>query len=65
MALWQCFNLQVEGCRTEDQEVEIQEENDIVSFCMQQVLSYFEDVFEEPKGLPPHRLHDHKIPLRE
>ena len=34
VALWQCFNLQVEGCRTKDQEVEVQEENDTISFCI-------------------------------
>ncbi|KAA3461259.1 reverse transcriptase [Gossypium australe] len=29
----------------------------------QQLLSKFEDVFQVPKELPPHRLHDHIIPL--
>lgn len=29
-----------------------------------QLLSEFEDVFQEPKSLPPQRLHDHHIPFQ-
>ena len=32
---------------------------------LQQLLHNFEDVFAEPKGLPPKRAHDHKIVLKE
>ena len=32
---------------------------------MQNILDSFSDVFEEPKGLPPCRLHDHRIVLKE
>ncbi|KAG8490490.1 hypothetical protein CXB51_013599 [Gossypium anomalum] len=31
---------------------------------LQQLLAYFDDIFQVPKGLPPYRLHDHKIPLK-
>lgn len=29
-----------------------------------QLLSEFEDVFQEPRSLPPQRVHDHHIPLK-
>ncbi|KAL2524544.1 Uncharacterized protein Adt_09598 [Abeliophyllum distichum] len=29
------------------------------------ILIEFDDVFQEPKGLPPERLHDHHIPLKK
>ncbi|XP_012477702.1 uncharacterized protein LOC105793326 [Gossypium raimondii] len=32
---------------------------------LHELLSEFEDIFQVPKGLPPRRLHDHKIPLRD
>jgi hypothetical protein len=30
---------------------------------VQQVLNEYSDVFDDPKTLPPHRFHDHTIPL--
>lgn len=32
---------------------------------IQQLLKEFTAIFEEPKQLPPHRSHDHQIPLKE
>jgi hypothetical protein len=29
----------------------------------QEILQAFADVFQEPEGMPPHRSHDHAIPL--
>ncbi|KAG8495472.1 hypothetical protein CXB51_013116 [Gossypium anomalum] len=31
---------------------------------LQRLLANFDDIFQVPKGLPPYRLHDHKIPLK-
>lgn len=32
---------------------------------MAKILKIYEDVFKEPKGLPPIKTHDHSIPLQE
>lgn len=31
---------------------------------LQRLLADFDDIFQVPKSLPPYRLHDHKIPLK-
>lgn len=33
--------------------------------ALDQLLSDYDDLFQEPHALPPSRLHDHKIPLKE
>ena len=30
-----------------------------------ELITEYQDIFEEPKKLPPHRVHDHKIILKE
>ncbi|KAL4346826.1 hypothetical protein GQ457_17G013770 [Hibiscus cannabinus] len=32
---------------------------------LQQILNAYEDVFQEPQGMPPERVHDHAIVLKE
>ena len=32
---------------------------------LEQLLNDYDDVFQEPSGLPPERLHDHKIILKK
>jgi len=32
---------------------------------LQSLLETYQDLFQEPKGLPPLRAHDHVIPLNE
>ncbi|GKA15840.1 C2H2 and C2HC zinc fingers superfamily protein, putative isoform 1 [Tanacetum coccineum] len=36
-----------------------------VPSCIQRTIQQYKNVFDEPKGLPPVRRHDHKIPLKE
>jgi hypothetical protein len=36
----------------------------ITDAFLQSLLESYQDVFQEPKGLPPLRDHDHKIPLK-
>ena len=38
-------------------------ETSVVPECIQNTIKTFEDVFQEPKGLPPHREFDHAISL--
>ncbi|KAH9735939.1 hypothetical protein KPL71_017914 [Citrus sinensis] len=49
------FSIQVEG--EEAEEVNREPED------LEQVLHHYRKVFDKPKGLPPQREHDHKIPL--
>ncbi|XP_073107342.1 uncharacterized protein [Elaeis guineensis] len=32
--------------------------------ALRSLLKQYEDVFQEPKGLPPQRIHDHRIPIK-
>lgn len=36
-----------------------------ISKAFHSIITKFSDVFEEPKRLPPHRSHDHKIILKD
>ena len=38
---------------------------DSIHEAVQELLEQYEHLFKEPTGLPPHRTHDHKIPLKE
>ncbi|PWA98195.1 hypothetical protein CTI12_AA000110 [Artemisia annua] len=39
--------------------------NEKIPSCIQGTIQQYKNVFDEPKGLPPVRRHDHKIPLKE
>ncbi|XP_020082482.1 uncharacterized protein LOC109706087, partial [Ananas comosus] len=39
-------------------------EEQVIPESIKEILQQFEDVFEEPKGLPPTRRQDHRIPLQ-
>ena len=49
------FSIQVEGEKVEKVNREPED--------LEQVLHHYRKVFDEPKGLPPQKEHDHKIPL--
>ena len=59
----QCFKLQVE-CNSSKKEKGDGLKSKVHP-SLQQVLDNFEDVFNEPNGLPPQRVQDHNIPLKE
>lgn len=41
-----------------------EEEPELIPPPIQEILQDFQDVFKEPKGLPPSRPQDHRIPLQ-
>ena len=43
----------------------VENERKELPHSLQQILLSFEDVFVEPRGLPPQRVHDHSIHLKE
>lgn len=45
--------------------VSIDKEQETISLELQTVVDQFSRVFSEPKGLPPTRFNDHRIPLKE
>ena len=63
ISMVQCFKLQVEckGLSIDSVENERKE----LPHSLQQILSSFKDVFVEPIGLPPQKVHDHSIPLKK
>ena len=49
-----CFNNGVSVVTTED-----------IPQAIKELLQQYEFLFQEPNQLPPHRMHDHRIPLKE
>ena len=37
----------------------------VIDLDLTSLLAEFQSLFDTPKTLPPHRLHDHRIPLVE
>ena len=59
ISMVQCFKLQVEcKCLSIDS---VENERKELPHSLQQILSSFEDVFVDPRGLPPQRIHDHIV----
>lgn len=52
-----CFLIQVRSVQDCKEKKGIPEE-------VSKILDDYKDVFEEPKGLPPRKSHDHRIPLK-
>ena len=65
LSMLQCYEVQVGSNTCGTQEVGKAEAKGKVAVEMKEVLDEFRDVFSELDRLPPHRTHDHKIPLVE
>jgi hypothetical protein len=56
--------LQLVGTTSQVPKLSFPSEQSILPGPIASILQAYDDIFQEPKGLPPHRAHDHSIPLQ-
>ena len=63
-SLIQLNNIQIDLLQCFSNYVNMEQQESIPE-VIQELLTHFDHLFQEPSQLPPHRTHDHRIPLKE